>query len=101
MVAIVSMMRITRVEISKKPKCENVQNKVQIRKVWKHSKSYIQCVRHVGNDDLNYVGHSEHYAHQHRRNFEKVNGGTNRNFEKFQNTVNLIYTLCAMSEMVI
>ena len=27
--------------------------------------------------------------------------GTNRNFEKFENTVNLIYTMCAMSEMVI
>ena len=26
---------------------------------------------------------------------------TNRNFEKFENTVNLIYTMCAMSQMVI
>ena len=25
----------------------------------------------------------------------------NRNFEKFENTVNLIYTMCAMSEMII
>ena len=25
----------------------------------------------------------------------------NRNFEKFENTVNLIYTGCAMSEMMI
>ena len=26
---------------------------------------------------------------------------SNSNFEKFENTVNLIYTLCAMSEMMI
>ena len=26
---------------------------------------------------------------------------TNSNFEKFENTVNLIYTVCAMSEMMI
>ena len=26
---------------------------------------------------------------------------TNRKFEKFENTVNLIYTVCAMSEMMI
>ena len=27
--------------------------------------------------------------------------GTNCNFEKFENTINLIYTVCAMSEMMI
>ena len=26
---------------------------------------------------------------------------TNSNFEKFENTVNLIYTVCAMSEMML
>ena len=26
---------------------------------------------------------------------------TNSNFEKFENTVNLLYTVCAMSEMMI
>ena len=26
---------------------------------------------------------------------------TNSNFEKFENTVNLMYTVCAMSEMMI
>ena len=33
----------------------------------------MHSVRHVGNDDLNYVGHSEHDAHHHRKNIEKVN----------------------------
>ena len=47
------MMRITGVVISKKSKCAN---KLQIRKVWKHCKSYIHCVRYVGNDDLNITG---------------------------------------------
>ena len=53
--AIVKMMRITGVVISKS---QNMQNKRQFRIVWKHCKSYIQSVRHVGNDDLNYVCHS-------------------------------------------
>ena len=51
MFAIVNMMRITRVVIWKS---QNVQNKQQFRKVLKHCKSYIHCVRCVGNDDLNY-----------------------------------------------
>ena len=55
MFAIVSMMRITGVEISKISKCAK---QTANRKVLKHCKSYIQCVRHVGNDDLNYVWHS-------------------------------------------
>ena len=55
MFAIVNMMRFTRVVISKS---QNVQNKQQIQKVWKHCKSYMHCVRYVGNDDLNYVCHS-------------------------------------------
>ena len=55
MFEIVSMMRITGVEISKS---RNVKNKLQFQKVWKHCKSYIHFVRHVGNDDLNYVCHS-------------------------------------------
>ena len=59
-------------------------------------------MRHVGNDDLNYVGQNEHDARHHRRNFEKVKMcRTNRNFEKFENNVNLVYTMCAMSEMII
>ena len=46
------MMRITGVEIAKKSKrAKQTAN----RKVLKHCKSYIHCVRHVGNDDLNYV----------------------------------------------
>ena len=57
-------------------------------------------MRQFGNDDLKYVCHRYHDAHHHRRNFEKVYL-QNRNFEKFENTVNLIYTMCAMSEMMI
>ena len=83
----VSIMRITRVEILKKWKCAkqtaisksfkrlesdvhivgkvgnhdlnigNVQNKQQFRKVWNHCKSYIHCARYVGIDDLNYICH--------------------------------------------
>ena len=49
------MMRITGVEISKMSKCAK---QTANRKVLKHCKSYIQCVRHVGNDDLNHVWHS-------------------------------------------
>ena len=69
MFAIVSMMRITGVEISKMSKCAK---QTANRKVLKHCKSYIHCVRHVGNDDLNYVCHSSHDTHYRSRNFEKV-----------------------------
>ena len=55
MFGIVSMMRITGVEIAKKSKCAK---QTANRKVLKHCKSYIHCVRHVRNDDLNYVWHS-------------------------------------------
>ena len=55
MFAIVNMMRITGVEISKQSKCAKQRAN---RKVLKHCKFYIHCVRHVGNDDLNYVFHS-------------------------------------------
>ena len=55
MFAIIKMMRITGVVISKKSKWEE---QTVISKIWKHCKSYIHCVRYVGNDDLNYVCHS-------------------------------------------
>ena len=55
MFAIANMMNITVVVISKK---STVQNKQQFRKVSKHCKSYIHCVRNIGNDDVNYVCHS-------------------------------------------
>ena len=55
MFGIVSMMRITGVEIAKTSKCAKLTAN---RKVLKHCKSSIRCVRHVGNDDLNYVCHS-------------------------------------------
>ena len=55
MFGIVSMMRITGVEISKRSKCAK---QTANRKVLKHCKSYIHCVRQGENDDLNYVCHS-------------------------------------------
>ena len=59
-------------------------------------------MRQVGNDDLSYVYHSYDYAHHWSRNFEKLKMcRTNSNFEKFENNVNLLYTVCAMSEMMI
>ena len=41
--------------VRKKSKCAK---QTATRKVLKHCKSYIHFVRHVGNDDLNYVWHS-------------------------------------------
>ena len=79
-----------------------MQNNLHIRKVSKHGKSCIHCVRNVGNDDLNYVCHSYHDAHHRSSNFEKFKiCRTNSNFVKFENTVNLTHTVCAMSEMMI
>ena len=99
MFAIVSIMRITGVDISNQPKCENKQ---QFRKVLKHCKSHIHCVHIVGNDYLNYVCPSSHDAHHHSRNFVKAKRcGTNCSFEKFENTVNLICTMCSILEMII
>ena len=58
-------------------------------------------MRQVGNHGLNYVGHNEHDAHHRSRNFEKAKmSKINCKSEKFENTVNLIYTVCAMSEMM-
>ena len=54
MFAMVRMMRIRGVEISRK---HNVQNKLQFRKVWNRCQTYIHCARYVGIDDLNYIYH--------------------------------------------
>ena len=55
----------------------------------------------VGNDDLNNVLSSYHGAHHRSRNFVKGKmWKTNCNFEKFQNDVNPLYTVCATSEMI-
>ena len=62
-------MRITGVEISKMSKCSK---QTANRKVLKHCNSYIHCVRHVRNYDLNYVCHSWHDAHHRSRNLKKV-----------------------------
>ena len=57
----------------------------------------IHSVRNVGNDDLNYVSHRQHDAHHQGRNFVKAKMcKIYSNFEKFQNAVNLIYTVLAM-----
>ena len=59
-------------------------------------------MRNVGNDDLNYFSHSLHDAHYRCSSFEKVKMcQANFKFEKFENIVNLIYTVCAMSGMMI
>ena len=59
-------------------------------------------MRNVASDDLNYVFHGQHDAHHQSRNFAKAKlCKTNCNFEKFQNAFNLIYTMCAMLEMMI
>ena len=52
--AMVSMMRITGVEYSNKSKCAK---QTAISKSFKRFKSDIHIVRHVRNDDLNYVCH--------------------------------------------
>ena len=71
-------------------------------KFGKHCNSYIHCVPNVVNDDLNYVCHSYHDAHHRSVNFVKAKTcKTNSNFQKSENIVNLIYTVCAMSEMMI
>ena len=75
---------------------------LQCRTLRKHCKSDIHFVANVVKDDLNYVCHISHDAHHRSRNFEKAKmSKTNCKPEKFENTVNLIYTLCAMSEMMI
>ena len=61
MFAIVSMMRISGVDISKKSKCAKQTGN---SKILKNCKSYIHFVRHVGNDDLNYVCHSMMRIHR-------------------------------------
>ena len=96
---IVSMGRITGVEFRKS---QNVQNKLEFRKVSKRCKSDIHSVLNVGNDDLNNVQNSYHGAHHRSRNFVKAKiCKTNSNFEKFQNALNLIYKVCAKSDMLI
>ena len=55
MFAIVNMMRLTGVVISKKSKC--AEQTAISKSFKKHCKCYIHCVRYVGNDDLNSVCH--------------------------------------------
>ena len=79
-----------------------MQNKQQFRKVWKHCKSYIHCVRYVGNDDLKYVCHSYMMSITGVEISKKSKSAEQTAISKsLKNTVNLIYTVCAMSEMMI
>ena len=55
MFAIVNMMSLTGVVISKKSKC--AEQTAISKSFKKHFKCYIHCVRYVGNDDLNSVCH--------------------------------------------
>ena len=62
----------------------------------------MHCEHHVGNNDLNSVCQSLHYAHHRSTNFEKAKMcKRNSYFQKSQNTLNVIYTVCAMSEIMI
>ena len=71
-----------------------MQNKLQFRKVSKHFKDDVHSVRHVCNNDLNSACHSLHGAHHRSTNFEKPKMcKRNCNFEKFQNSINVIYTV--------
>ena len=90
----VSMMRITGVEISKKSKCAK---QTAFSKNFKSLKIIYTLFAHDAHD-----AHYAYDAHHRSRNFEKVEMRiTNSSFEKFEITVNLIYTVCAMSEMII
>ena len=78
-----------------------MQNKLRFRKVSKHGKCDIHSEHHVGNNALNSVCHTCHGAHHRSTNFVKAKMcKTNSNFEKSQNTVNVIYTVRAMSEIM-
>ena len=62
---------------------------------------YTQCAP-VGNNAIKSFCHCLHVAHNHSKNFEKAKMcKTKCNFEKFQNTLNMMYTVCAMSEIMI
>ena len=54
MFAMVGMMRINAVEISKKSKCPKL---TAISKSFERFKPDMHSVRNVGNDDLNYICH--------------------------------------------
>ena len=89
---IVNMVRITGVEISQKPESaktnrnyERFENTVNLIK---------NSDRNGRNDDLNKVHNNWNGAYHQSWNFVKAKMcKTNSNFEKFQNAVNLIYTV--------
>ena len=76
-----------------------MQNKLQFGKHWK---CHTHSVRNVGNDDLNFYCYSSYGTNHGCTNFVKGKMcKTHCSFEKFEITVNGIYTVCAMSEMMI
>ena len=90
MFEMVSIMRFTAVEISKKSK------RAKQTAFSKNFKS-LQIIYTLFAHDVHYA----YDAHHRSRNFENVEMcTTNSSFEKFEITVNLIYTVCAMSEMI-
>ena len=79
-----------------------MQNKQHFQKGSKRRKSLLHSLGSVGNDDVNYVSHSLHGAHHRSRNFLKAKMCQKKlQFRKFENTVNLLYTVSAMEEMMI
>ena len=62
---------------------------------------YTQCAP-MGINALKSFCHCLHLAHNHSKNFEKAKMcKTKCNFEKFQNTLNMMNTVCAMSAIMI
>ena len=65
----VTMVHITGVEISSS---QNVQNKHPFQKASKSFKCDTHNVRNIGNDDVNYVCHTQRGGHHRSRNFAKT-----------------------------
>ena len=75
------------------------RNKLQFRR--KNTVNDLHSESNGRNDDLNKVHNNWNGAHHRSRNFVKAKMcKTNSNFEKFQNAVNLIYTVYGVLEML-
>ena len=100
MFAIVSMMRITGVEISNKPKCKKTNSNFEkFRNVV--NLIYTLCAMlEMMIQTMFAIVRKMRLTGVEVSNTPKC-AKTNRNFEKFRNVVNLIYTLCAMLGIMI
>ena len=97
---IVNMVRITGVKISQNP--ESAKTNRNYERFENTVNLILHSERNGRNDDLNKVHNNWNGAHQRSWNFVKAKMcKKNRNLEKFQNAVSLIYPVCAMSEMMI